>query len=135
MTDTCKLDKYYTVREVAEIKEIRRQSVIDGCKRGQYPGAYKTTPDAVNRQGIWLIPKTSIDSATMVQDVVTVTRALSPADFQTMIDQSIEKAIGKKMQQLEQRLENHDRLLMETLRAIQEKNNSKKKSFWKFWEQ
>jgi len=134
MTDTSKLDKYYTVREVAEIKEIRRQSVIDGCKRGQYPGSYKTTPDAVNRQGVWLIPKTIIDNVTMVQDVVTVTRSLSPADFQSLIEQSIEKAVSEKMKQFEQRLETHDRLLMETLRAIQKNDYCKKKPFWKFWQ-
>ena len=133
MTDTCKYDQYYTVSEVAKIKGITRQSVIDGCKRGKYPGAYKTVPDTVNRQGVWQIPKNVIDGAVVTQDVVTVTRALTPADLQTMI----EKAVGQKMweyeQRIEKRLDSHDQLLMNTLRAVQEKNENKKKSFWKFW--
>ena len=132
MSVSRKDEQYYTIRQVTEIKGITRQSVLEGCKRGQYPGAYKTTPDTLNRQGVWMIPKQAIKEAVMTQEVMTVTRALTPADLQIMI----ENAVGQKMQEyeqrIEQRLENHDRLLIETLRAIQVKNE-KKKPFWKFW--
>jgi predicted transcriptional regulator len=127
-------EQYYTIREVAEIKGITRQSVLEGCKRGQYPGAYKTPPDGMNRQGVWMIPKQAIDEAVMTQEVATVTRALTPADLQAMIDKAVGQKIQEHEQRLEQRLENHDKLLMEILRAIQEKNEKKKKPFWRrFW--
>lgn len=125
----CKDEQYYTVREVAEIKGIKRQSILEGCRRGQYPGAYKTDADAINRQGVWLIPRTAIDSAVMTKDVVMVTKTLTATDLQTMI----EKAVDGRMRQFEQRLENHDRLLTETLRVIQEKNDKKKKYWFEFW--
>ncbi len=139
MTDTSREDQYYTAAEVAKIKGIRRQSVVDGCKRGQYPGAYKTVPDAVNRQGIWKIPKETIDTAAAIQDVVAITRPLSPVELQTVIQQTVQTAIDGRMKQIESRLENHDRLLMETLRAIQTRNaeaaaaKEEKKPWFKFW--
>lgn len=139
MVDTSQEDNYYTAAEVAKIKGIRRQSVIDGCKRGQYPGAFKTVPDALNRQGIWRIPKALIDTAAAAQEVVTVTRPLTPADLQAVIHQTVQAAIDERMTQYERRLENHDRLLMETLRAVQARNEAaaqeeeKKKPWYKFW--
>jgi len=142
MVDTSNDDQYYTAAEVAKIKGIRRQSVIDGCKRGQYPGAYKTVPDAMNRQGIWRVPKGIIDAASATQDIVPITRPLTPADLQAVIQQSVQAAIDERMGHLEKRLENHDRLLMETLRAIQVRNTEaaatkeeeeKKKPWFKFW--
>lgn len=141
MADTSKHEDFYTAGDVAKIKGIKRQSVIEGCKRGQYPGAFKTDPDSVNRQGLWLIPKAVIDSsaATITKDVVTVTRPLSPADLQVIMKQSVKEAVDESMKQFEQnleaRLDARDQLLMETLHAIQEKNQheSKKKPFWKFW--
>jgi hypothetical protein len=68
-----------------------------------------------------------------VTDVVTITRAITPDDLKIMIENSVEKIIDDRMKKLEDRLEIHDRLLTENLRAIQEKNQQMKKTFWKFW--
>jgi len=132
MIDTYKPDDYYTAAQVAEIKGITKQAVLAGCQKNKYPGAIKTKPDAINTKGVWLVPKNLVDTPIMTKDVISVTRNLTPADLQTMIEQSVEKVVDNRINRLEKRLENHDKLLMETLRAIQQKNENKK-SLWKFW--
>jgi len=129
LTDTSNDEKYYTVSEVAKIRGIRRQSVIDGCKRGQYHGAYKTEPDSFNRQGVWKIPVTLFDTPTATQEVMVLNKPITPADLKNMIEQ----VVDERMSRLEKRLESHDKLLMETLRETHEKNSHKRRGWWKFW--
>ena len=55
-------NNYYSPTEVSKIHNISRQAVIDRCKAGKYQGAIKTQPDRMNKQGLWLIPKQTIDN-------------------------------------------------------------------------
>ncbi len=62
MVDECKIEEYYSALEVAELRGITKQAVIDGCKKGKIRGAVKSQPDRTNKQGLWLIPKETIDN-------------------------------------------------------------------------
>ena len=55
-------NEYYSASEVAEMHKITRQAAIDRCKAGKYQGAIKTQPDRTNKQGLWLIPRQTIDN-------------------------------------------------------------------------
>ena len=62
MVDTRQTDEYYTPLEVSKIKGITRQAVVVGCQKGKYVGAIKSQADESNKQGLWFIPKTTIDN-------------------------------------------------------------------------
>lgn len=52
-------EKIYTADEVSKMLRVHRKTVGRLCKRGDFPGAYKTGP-AVNSH--WRIPQSALDT-------------------------------------------------------------------------
>jgi predicted RecB family endonuclease len=86
-------DQYYSALEVAEIKRLTKQAVIDGCKRGQYPGAKKTDPTRGSKQGLWFIPKHVINEPVVTQDVVAVNRQITPQDLKNALKETLREEV------------------------------------------
>ncbi len=133
MTDALKANEFYTAAEVAKIKGITKQAIIDGCKKGRYPGSMKTEPDNLNTRGIWQIPKHLIDTPVAIQDVVTLNKAMTPQNIEQLIINSTRAAIKEEIeplrnevQQLRNELESHYRRQDERIREVA----TKPKGFW-----
>lgn len=48
-------EKLYVVADVAKIEKLTTRTVSEKCKAGEFPGAYKTSPN-----GFWRIPESAI---------------------------------------------------------------------------
>lgn len=104
MVDGREIDEFYSALEVAEIKGLTKQAIIDGCKKGKYQGAVKSQPDRTNRQGLWLIPKAIIDNPpsefapAIKPEIETLNLEDLKNDFRTIVAQEVEKKLEENRQ-------------------------------------
>ena len=84
MESTYEMDKYLTVTQVAELKGVSRQAVFADIKKGRYEGIIQVPMPGSNRK-MWLIPKTSLSTAVVTEDVATIKHHLSPAELQRIV--------------------------------------------------
>ena len=87
-------DEYYIASEVAEILALDKNTILNRCKKGFYPGAMKADPRPDNPHGVWLIPKRLIDTPTMTQEVVTLTRQITANELERAIAVAISQAVS-----------------------------------------
>jgi hypothetical protein len=145
VVDGREIDEFYSALEVAEIKGLTKQAIIDGCKKGKYQGAIKTQPDRTNRQGLWLIPKTIIDNppvptVTPETEIEKVSLEDLKKDFRSIVSEEIVKHTDENRQQqlaIERAAQKrHNEMLDILLRQAQEIQQMKiaiEKPWWKFW--
>lgn len=147
MVDGRENEEFYSALEVAEIKGLTKQAIIDGCKKGKYQGAVKSQPDRTNKQGLWLIPKSFIDNPpteftpTIKAEVENLNLEELKKDFRSIVKEEIAKEIEKnRQQQLAISItsqKKHDEMLNILIRQAQDIQRMKialEKPWWKFWE-
>lgn len=134
------VENYYTVRQVAEIKGISKQAIIEGCKSGKYPGSKKVDSN-ISPNGIWLIPKNIIDIPVVVKDVAVTTRQIAPQELQNMVESAIREELGLLRNEISELRKENTELKREILEEIKtlgsridkhKKNNSLIAKFF-FW--
>ena len=125
MVDTRQTDEYYTPLEVAKIKGITRQAVVVGCQKGKYFGAIKSQPDESNKQGLWFIPKATIDNPG-----AEFTPALfqQPADLDTLKNDFREMMRSEYLQHLTeiQQLHNEQTAILQQQIKLQTQEHEEK---------
>lgn len=145
-------DDYYTALELAEILGLEKNTIIYRCKKGYYPGSIKKEPDRTSPQGMWLIPKSLIDTPTVVKDVATFTRQVAPGDLAKILENAVVQAVEQaveplyktideqtaKIKELNDKftlnsanIEKRDERLMEAIRLIQQ--NQKEQAGRPWW--
>lgn len=110
-------------------------------------GAVKADAAPGNPHGMWLIPKNEIDTPTMIREVATLTKQLTPADLEKVIGQAIAHAVRPLQEQinkLTQQLEKAEKLSVQNAISTHKKlddlisesraERQAKKSWWKFWD-
>ena len=97
--------EYYTASEVAEIKGLDKNTILNRCKKGYYNTAVKRDPSLGNPHGLWLIRKSEIDTPTMSKDVATFTRQITPLELEKAINQAIAAAVFKAVAPLSEKIE------------------------------
>lgn len=146
MIDAREIDEFYSALEVAEIKGLTKQAIIDGCKKGKYPGAIKSQPDRTNRQGLWLIPKAVIDNPpiefppTVQSPIEKLSIEELKNDFRSIVIEEITKQSDEnRKQQLSIELSSEKRhnemidILIRQSQDIQRMKFALEKPWWKFW--
>lgn len=130
MTDISKVDltddltnikkDYYTAAEVAQIKGVTRQAVNNDIHAGKYPGAFQL---GMGKRP-WLIPKSAIDTPTSTQDVVNITRQLTPAELQQLFNTAVQTAVQAEIQPLKEEIATLKTELLQRDEAIVKKIDS-----------
>lgn len=147
MIDEREIDEFYSALEVAEIKGLTKQAIIDGCKKGKYQGAIKTQPDRTNKQGLWLIPKAIIDNPpteyppSVKPQIESLNLEELKNDFRSIVAEEVAKKLEENRQiQLAISISSqkkHDEMINMLIRQSQEIQRLKvaiEKPWWKFWE-
>jgi cell division protein FtsB len=95
--NTYDFSEYYPALEVAKTLKLEKNTILNRCRNGFYEGAIKTTKEIHPPNGQWLIPKHLIDTPHMVQDVVTITRQINPAELERSITAAITNSITQSI--------------------------------------
>ena len=125
MVDSYKIDDYYTIAQVAEMLGLEKQTINSRCKKGYYEGAFKTEPNKTggDPHGIWLIPKSCIDTPHLIQDVTVLTRQINPLELERIMTNAVTQAINP----LTEKLENQAEIIRQLQTNIAELSRSARK--------
>ena len=99
------IEDFYSAAESAQILKVSKQTVINRCQRGDFPGAHKTVPTKLNPHGQWLIPKAAIDQPVMTQDVAVLTRQINPVEFQQALAVIVQQAVADATAPLQKQID------------------------------
>jgi hypothetical protein len=139
LVDGCEINDYYSALEVAEIKGLTKQAIINGCKTGKYPGAIKSQPDRTNKQGLWLIPKAVIDNPSVELALTAppqVEQIRSIIEVYTTENKQQQRAFEETSQKRHNEMVD---ILMRQSQDIQRMKfvidtlEKQQKKWWKFW--
>lgn len=111
---------YYTSAEVAEIKGVTRQAVNNDIHAGKYPGAFQLQ---IGKKP-WLIPKAVIDNSVVTQDVVTLTRHMTPGELQQLFNNAVQTAVRAEIEQLKRDLTERDLVMHQQAEDLKETLNN-----------
>ena len=120
MLDSYKIEDYYTMAKVADMLGLSKQSIYLRCKKGFYAGAFKTEPTDTDEKGIWLIPKSCIDTPHLIQNVAILTRQINPMELERAMTNAVTTAITHAIEPLAEQLANQ----AETIRQLQANTES-----------
>ena len=124
MLDSYKIEDYYTMAEVAKMLGLEKQTIYLRCKGGFYTGAFKTEPTGTDKKGLWLIPKSCIDTPHLIQDVATLTRQINPLELERAMTNAIMTAVTRATEPLTEKL-NEQSLLIRQLQENAESSTHK----------
>lgn len=139
MVDGCEINDYYSALEVAEIKGLTKQAIIDGCKKGKYLGAIKSQPDRTNKQGLWLIPKAVIDNPSTELTVTAppqVEQIRSIIEVYTTENKQQQKAFEEASQKRHNEMVDiliRQSLDIQRMKSAIENLEKREKPWWKIW--
>ena len=99
------IEDFYSAAESAQILKVSKQTVINRCQRGDFPGAHKTVPTKLNPHGQWLVPKAAIDQPVMTKDVAVLTKQINPAEFQQALAVIVQQAVADATAPLQKQID------------------------------
>jgi len=122
LVDGYQRDDYYTAKEVAEIRSISKQAVIEGCKRGQYDGVFQDQ-SYLGANKPWLIPKQAVDNPVMIHDVAVLKKEMSPMEIKNLLAVIVSEAVSGAMEGIQEELST----VKEQLEKVLSENENLKK--------
>ena len=137
MTDTSQADltnsltqiknDYYTAGEVAEIRGVTRQTVNTDIHAGKYPGAFQLPYG----KRPWVIPKAAINQAVASQDVVTLSRQITPQELQQLFAAAVRTAVQAEIEPLQKEIAALKQELQTVITETRaERKTREQKGFW-----